>query len=390
MAPAGLAARARALMVSPEQTDAMTKTASSSSKASARKARHTSVKELQKALPPKPLRMRMAVPPLSDEVIRSDVDSTPMSAVTTSTPNAITNLALEKSEQLLAQLTALGLEGEDCHSMADVKSRTFSAISCLEASVCSSRCSTPTGQVATVELPVQVVDLLMEAWAKYRQSEPLGKENTRLLKDISDTCRDAFNMKGKLGDESFVEGKVDSFLADSLFGHEATATEPESEHCSTATPKSDTFSSLSASSGSEQFPSLEQEPNSFVASREDDCTTFDTPTTTAPSSPSSDDCAKASQVWKPAELTSQKTLPATMPRGTTAFGQRDAAPVVQKCPVHLHVAPAMAMPPALPSTVCPMQPALLMSSTRLPMVRTGPLNCTVQQTVTINTTVTFH
>lgn len=387
MAPTGLAARARALMVSPEPTDTMTKTASSSSKASARKARHTSVKELQKALPSKPLRMRMAVPPLSDEVIKNDVDSTPMSAVTLSTPNAITNLALEKSEQLLAQLTALGLEGEDCHFVADMKSRTFSAISCLEASVCSSRCSTPSGQVATVELPVQVVDLLMEAWTKYRQSEPLGKENTRLLKDISDACCDAFNMKGKLGDESFVEGKVDSFLTDSLFGHEATATEPESEHCSTATPKSDTFSSLSASSASEQFPSLEQEPNSFVAAREDDLTTFDTPTTTAPSSPSSDDCAK---VWKPAELTSQKTLPATMPRGATVLGQCDAAPVVQKCPVQFCVAPAMAMPPALPSTVCPMHPALLMSSTRLPMVRTGPVSCTVQQTVTINTTVTFH
>jgi len=122
----------------------------------------------------KPLQLWRPVPLLDDaDEIDADISEirTPMSI---STPHALTNAALERSELLLAQLSALGLDedgDETIYSMPDSESGAAGS------STCSSPASrSPTPRVDTVELPVAVVDMLMEAWAKHRQQEVLDSQ----------------------------------------------------------------------------------------------------------------------------------------------------------------------------------------------------------------------
>jgi hypothetical protein len=88
------------------------------------------------------------------------------------TPNALTEAALEKSEKLLAELNSLGLQTEENDDDADVNadyaaSRRGTSMTISRAtSVHSlpSRCSTPKHK-DTVEMPRQVLKLLLECWA---------------------------------------------------------------------------------------------------------------------------------------------------------------------------------------------------------------------------------
>jgi hypothetical protein len=125
----------------------------------------------------KPLRSRVSVPQLDTDAIKIEVEiKTPMD-----TPHALTNTALERSEQLLAQLAALGLDEDN---LADNIAAALETKSCALSSRATSRAtsvrSTPTSRSLmtkfdTVELPVAVLDLLMEAWSKSQHDNSLDQ-----------------------------------------------------------------------------------------------------------------------------------------------------------------------------------------------------------------------
>jgi hypothetical protein len=93
--------------------------------------------------------------------------------------DALTDKALRKSEELLAEMVALGLSDEDDPHRAAFESKL--SVDTTDDSICPSPTSQPShvalkGNLDTVEMPVVLVDKLVDMWQKYRNLRAVSCE----------------------------------------------------------------------------------------------------------------------------------------------------------------------------------------------------------------------
>lgn len=286
----------------------------------------------------RPLRMRTPV-------VQCDHDAAAINVVDistpTSSPHSLTSLALAKSERLLAEFAALGLDDD----AQDVSSKPEGEACALVSSIATSACSTPTSQsislADTVEVPMGVVDhgvlmelskevlmelpieVLMEAWANHGQ-------RTQAPKKIQ--------------------------CSSPLVSPDSQVSEPEPENCSTTGTLSNCCSTQGFSSSSE-----------FSACN-------------SPRMPGASPSRVASNA--------SSVAPTAHKSGLTPDALHAGHLAVQRVQASLMGSKSSSLPSLS------LQPRVMVQNGFLGSLRCGitraPGTCTVQQTITITNTVVFH